>query len=176
MGEMEKEMSTTHSNVLAWRIPWMEEAGRLQALQSLLQLLLLPHEVVPVTLWLHGLKHPGSSVLHYLWSLLKLMSIELVMLSNHLILCCRLILLSSIFPSIRVFSSESALHIRWPKYWGLSISPPHEYSGFISFRIHFRSYFNYISVFKIFSSEPHCIFQKWWNFVFPNELTCLISP
>ena len=68
-------------------------------------------------------------------SLLKLMSIELVMLSNHLILCCPLLFLPSIFPSIRVFSNESALHIRWPKYWSFSFSPSSEYSGLISLRI-----------------------------------------
>ena len=69
--------------------------------------------------------------------LLKLMSIESVMPSNHLILCCPLFLLASIFPSIRVFSNESVLHIRWPKYWNFSfsISPSNEYSGLISFRI-----------------------------------------
>ena len=71
------------------------------------------------------------------WSLLKLMSIELVMLSNHLILCHPLLLLPSIFPSIRVFSKESALRIRWPKYWsfGFNISPSNEHSGLISFRM-----------------------------------------
>ena len=71
------------------------------------------------------------------WSLLQLMSIESVMLSNRLILCCPLLLLPSIFPSIRVFSSESVLHIRWPKYWSFnfSISPSNEYSELISFRI-----------------------------------------
>ena len=71
------------------------------------------------------------------WSLLKLMSTESVMPSNHLILCHPLLFLPSIFPSIRVFSSESALHIRWPKYWSFSfsISPSNEYSGLISFRI-----------------------------------------
>ena len=70
-------------------------------------------------------------------SLLKLMSIELVMPSNHLILCHPLLLLSSIFPSIRVFSSESALLMRWPKYWsfGFSISPSNEYSRLIPLRI-----------------------------------------
>ena len=70
-------------------------------------------------------------------SLLKLISIESVMPSNHLILCQPLLFLPSIFPSIRVFSSESALRIRWPMYWGFSfsISPPNEYSGSISFRI-----------------------------------------
>ena len=70
-------------------------------------------------------------------SLLKLMSIELVMPSNHLILCCPLLLSPSIFPSIRVFSNESALHIRWPKYWSFrfSISPSSEHPGLISFRM-----------------------------------------
>ena len=68
-------------------------------------------------------------------SLLKLMSIELVMASNHLILCHPLLLSLSIFPSLRVFSSESVLHIRWPKYWSFifSTSPSNEYSGLISF-------------------------------------------
>ena len=70
------------------------------------------------------------------WSLLKLMSFELMMPSNHLILCHPLLLLPSIFPSIRVFSNESALCIRWPKYWSFSfsISPSNEYLGLISFR------------------------------------------
>ena len=69
--------------------------------------------------------------------LLKLMSIEPVMTSNHLTLCHPLLFLPSIFPSIRVFSNESALHIRWPKYWSFSFSISHsnEYSGLISFRI-----------------------------------------
>ena len=71
------------------------------------------------------------------WSLLKLMSIELVMPSNHLVLCHPLLLLLSIFPSIRVFSNKLALCIRWPKYWSFScsISPSNEYSGLIAFRI-----------------------------------------
>ena len=70
-------------------------------------------------------------------SLPKLMSIELVMPSNHLILCCPLLLPPSIFPSIRVFSNKSALRISWPKYWSFSfnISPSNEYSGLISFRM-----------------------------------------
>ena len=72
------------------------------------------------------------------WSLLKLMSIESVTPSNHLIHCRSLLLLPSIFPSIRVFSNESALRIRWSKYWSFSfsISPSSEYSGLISFRMH----------------------------------------
>ena len=71
------------------------------------------------------------------WSLLKLMSIDSVMPSNHLILCYLLLLLPSIFPSIRVFSNESVLRIRWLKYWNysFSISPSNEYSGLISFRM-----------------------------------------
>ena len=71
------------------------------------------------------------------WSLLKLKSIKSVMPSNHLILCRPLLFLPSIFPSIRVFSNESVLHIRWPKYWSFSfsISPSSEYSGLISFRM-----------------------------------------
>ena len=71
------------------------------------------------------------------WSFLKLMSIEFVMPSNHLILCRPLLLLPSVFPRIRVFSNESALRIRWPKYWSFSfsISPSNEYSGLISFRM-----------------------------------------
>ena len=70
-------------------------------------------------------------------SLLKLMSIESVMSSNHLTLCRPLLLLLSIFPSIRIFSNESVLHIRWPKYWSFSfsISPANEYSGLISFQM-----------------------------------------
>ena len=69
------------------------------------------------------------------WSLLKLMSIESVMPSNHIILCHPLLLPPSIFPSIRVFSNELVLCIRWPKYWSFSISLSNEYSGLISFRI-----------------------------------------
>ena len=71
------------------------------------------------------------------WSLPKLMPLESVMPSNHLIFCCPLLLLPSIFPSIRVFSNESALHIRGPKFWSFSfsISPSNEYSGLISFRM-----------------------------------------
>ena len=80
---------------------------------------------------------PGLPVHHQSQSLLKLMSIESVMPSNHLILCHPLLLLTSIFPSIRVFSNESALPIRWPKYWSFSFSiiPSKEHPGLISFRM-----------------------------------------
>ena len=74
------------------------------------------------------------SITNY-WSSLRLMSIESMMPSSHLILCCPLLLLPSTFPSIRGFSNESLLHIRWPKYWSFSISPSNEYSELISFRI-----------------------------------------
>ena len=81
--------------------------------------------------------HQTSLSITNSWSLLKLMSLESVMPSNHLILCHPLLLSPSIFPSIRVFSSESVLHIRWPNHWSFSfsISPSNEYSGLISFRI-----------------------------------------
>ena len=83
------------------------------------------HSVMCDSLWPHGWKHD------------RLMFIESVMPSNHLILCHPLLLLPSIFPRIRVFSNESVLHIRWPKYWNISfnISSSNEYSGLISFRI-----------------------------------------
>ena len=77
------------------------------------------------------------------WSLLKLMSIALVMPSNHLMLCCPLLFLPSIFPSIRVFSNESVLCIKWPKDWSFSfiISPSNKYSGLISFRMDWLNFF-----------------------------------
>ena len=78
---------------------------------------------------------PDFPVLHHLLELVQLMSIESVMPSIHLILCCSLLLLPSIFPSIRVFSNESAFPISCPKYWSFSFSPSNEYSGLICFRI-----------------------------------------
>ena len=94
---------------------------------------LLSHVQLSVTLWTRA--HQASLSFIISLSLFKLMSIESVMLFNHLILCRPLLLLPSIFPSITVFSSESALHIKWPKYFSFSISPSNEYSGLISFRI-----------------------------------------
>ena len=82
-------------------------------------------------------------------SLLRLMSIESVMPSNHLILCRPLLLLPSILPSIRVFSNESALPIRWPKYWSFSIRTSNEYSGLISFR---TDWFNFLAIQGTFKS------------------------
>ena len=86
------------------------------------------------TPWTAACQIPPSYTMF--WSLLKFMPIESRMLSNHLILCCPLVLLHSVFPSMRIFSNESAFHIRWSKYWSFSfsISPSNEYSGLISFR------------------------------------------
>ena len=108
---------------------------------NLLQLLIfssvrsLSHVRLFATPWI--IANQASLSITNAQSLFKLMSIESVMPSNHLILCCPLLLLPSIFPNIRVFSNESALHIRWPKYWSFSfnISPSNEHPGLISFRI-----------------------------------------
>ena len=98
------------------------------------------------------------------WGLLKLMSTESVMPSNHLIFCCPLLfLLCSVFPSIRVFSNESALHLRWPKYWSFSfsINPSNEYSGFISFRI---NWFDLLTVQRTLKSLSNNTVQKYQFF------------
>ena len=96
------------------------------------------------------------------WSLFKFISIESVMPSNHLILCHPLLLLPSVFPSIRVFSSESALCIRWPSYWSFSfsISPSSEYSGLISFRIDWFDLLLSKELSRVFSSSTTT--QKHW--------------
>ena len=106
-----------------------QKSGRLQSIS-----VQFSHSVMSDSLRPHGLARQASLSVTNSQSLLKLMSIELVMPSNHLILC-RPLLLPVIFPSIRVFSKESVLPIRWPKYWHFSISPSNEYSGLISFRI-----------------------------------------
>ena len=107
-------------------------------------------------------------------SLLKLMFIELVMPSSHLILCCPLPLPPSIFPTIRVFSNESVLHIKWPKYWSFSfsISPSNEYSGLISFRMDWLDFLAVQGTLKSLLQHHH---SKAWNlclFVFfsPSRL------
>ena len=93
------------------------------------------------------------------WSLLSFMPIESVMLSNHLILCCPFLLLPSIFPSIRVFSNESSLCIRWQRYWSFSfsISPSNKYSGLISFRI---GWFDLLAVQGILKTPPAPQFES----------------
>ena len=129
----------SHSSIVAWKIPWTKEPSGLQPmgsrkcqtcsvqLPSLVQLFVTP--------WTATCQ--ASLSITKSWSLFKLMSIELVMPSNHLILCCCLLLPPLIFPSIRVFSNESFLPIRWPKYWSFhfSISSSKECSGQISFRM-----------------------------------------
>ena len=96
---------------------------------------LLSHVRLSATPWTAA--HQASLSIINSWSLLKFMSIEQEMQCNHLILCPLLLLLSSIFPNIRVFSKESVLHIRWPKYWSFNfiLTPSNEYSGLISFRM-----------------------------------------
>ena len=100
-------------------------------------MLLFSHSVVSNSLWPHGPQHIRLPCPSLFPRACSNSSFESVMPSNHLILCCPLLLLPSIFPSIRLFSSESALRIRWPKYWrfSFSISLSNEYSGLISFRI-----------------------------------------
>ena len=104
-----------------------------------------------VTPWTSAAQASLSSTVS--WSLLKLMSTELVMLSNHLILCCPLLHLPYIVSSIRIFSYESAVCIRWPKYWSLSfsISPSNEYSELISIRIGWFDFLTIQSFLRIFS-------------------------
>ena len=109
-------------------------------------------------------------------SLLKLTSIELMMPSNHLILCCPLLLLPSTFPSMRVFSNESVLHIRWPKYWSFSfnISPSNEYTGLTSFRI---DWFDLLAVQGTLKSLLQCHSSKastlWCSAFFMVQLSHL---
>ena len=136
----------THSSILAWKILWTEEPGRLQPMGSQrvrqdwvtnAYTVDINHIVVQLLSCVQLFATPSTAACQaslsftVSQSLLKLMSIESVMPSNHLILCGPLLLLPSVFPSIRVFSNESALHIRWPKFWSFSfsISPSNEYLG-----------------------------------------------
>ena len=122
----------THSSILAQRIPWTEEPGRLWSSSSVQSLSCVRLFATPwTTACQASLSNTNSR------SLIKLMPSESVMPSNHLILCYPLLLPPSIFPSIRVSSNESALCNKWPKYWSfsISISPSNEYSGLISFRM-----------------------------------------
>ena len=108
---------------------WKRDVWRISSVQS------LSHVRLFVTPWTAACQ--ASLSITNSWSLLKLMSTELVMPSKHLTLYCPLFFLPSIFSSIRVFSNESALHIRWPIYWSVSfsINPSNEYSGLIFFRL-----------------------------------------
>ena len=120
--------------------------------------------------------HQASLSITNSWSLLKLMSIESVMPSNHLILCHPIFLLPSIFPSIRVFSNESVLRISWPKYWSFSfsISPSNEYSGLISFRI---DWFDLLAMQGILESSPTSQFKSInssaFGFIYSPTLTSI---
>ena len=120
-------MSKSNMNRLPWMVIWTSGTTEFSSIQSLSHVQLF---VTPCTA-----AHQASLSITNSWSSPKLMSIELVMSSSHLILCGPLLLLPSIFPSIKVFSNESALCIRWPKYWSFSfsISPSNKYSGLISF-------------------------------------------
>ena len=145
-------------------------------------MLLFSHQVMSdsVTPWTAA--HQAFLSFIISWSLLKLMSIESGMPSNHLILCFPLLILRSIFPSISVFSSESVLHIRWPKYWcfSFSIGPFNEYLGLISFRI---NWFDLLAVQGTLKSLQHYSVlwpsnptaghthqgnQNWKRHVYPN--------
>ena len=122
---LEKEMAI-HSSTISWKIPWKEKLGSPQS------------GVKKSRIWLSNyiFKQASMSITNS-WSSLKLMSIESVMLSSHLILCCPLLLLTSIPPSMTVFSNESTFCMRWPKYWSFrfSICPSKEHPGLISFRM-----------------------------------------
>ena len=147
---LEKKMSA-HSSILAWRIPWTDhgiaKSSNTFTFSSVQSLSCVRLFAIPWTAACQASLSITNSQ-----RLLKHMSIKLVMPSNHLILCCPLLLLPSIFPSIRVFSSESVLHIRWPKYWSFSfsISPSNEHSGLISFKI---DWFDFLEVQGVFSTQ-----------------------
>ena len=128
--------------------------------------LLLSHVQLFVTPWTAACQASTSFTISQ--SLLKLMSIESVMPSNHLILCCPL-LLHSIFISITVFSNESALCIMWPKYWSFSfsISPSNEYSGLISFRIH------WLDLFAVQGTLPESFPTPWFKSINSSALSFL---
>ena len=142
-----EEGTTTHSSILDWRITWTEEPGGLQSMGSqrvghdwsdlACTSVQFSHSVMSDSCDPWTVACQASLSITNSQSLWKLMSIESVMPSNRLILCRPLLLLPSIFPSIRVFSKESVLCIRWPKYWSFSFgfTPSNEYSGLISFRI-----------------------------------------
>ena len=126
------------NEVLPFVTIWMSLEGiALSKLSQVVQFSLVQSLSHVLTLWLHGLARQASLSITNSQKLLRLMSIELVVPSNHLILCCPLLLPPIIFPSIRVFSSESVLPISCPKYWSFSfsISPSNEYSGLMSSRM-----------------------------------------
>ena len=148
-----------HSGNLEWSEGMV--LGEYSFILSHCMLLFFSHSVISNSLRPHRLHHarlPCCSLSPQ--SLLKLLSIESMMPSNHLILCRPLLLLPSIFPNIRVFSNELALCIRWPKYWSfsISISPSNEYSGLISFKISLVGR-------KMFSASSSSQEETWWSYL-----------
>ena len=135
---LEKEMAT-HSSILAWRIPWTEESGRGAPVLGLSKVSESVQSLSHVRLFATPLAATCQASLSITnsWNLLKLMSFPLVMPFNHLIVCHPLLLPLAIFPSIRVFSNDLVLRIRWPKCWSfsISISSSNEHPGLISFRM-----------------------------------------
>ena len=131
-GTSSTELHKSDESIYPYLVPDLRgEAFSLSSLNIMFSSVQFSHSVMSDSLQPHGQQYANSR------SLLKLMSIALVMPSNHLILCHPLLLQPSIFPSIRVYSNESVLRIKWPKYRGFSfsISPCSEYSGLISFRV-----------------------------------------
>ena len=131
-GTYSTELHKSDESIYPYLVPDLRgEAFSLSSLNIMFSSVQFSHSVMSDSLQPHGQQYANSR------SLLKLMSIALVMPSNHLILCHPLLLQPSIFPSIRVYSNESVLRIKWPKYRGFSfsISPCSEYSGLISFRV-----------------------------------------
>ena len=128
-------MNCSHKDCLIAREAFLEIKVVLAPSVQFSSVRSLSHVQIFATPW--TVAHQASLSITNSWSLLKLMSMESMMPSNHLILCRPLLLLPSIFPNIRVFSKRSVLSIRWPKYWNFSFSmrPSNEYSGLISFRI-----------------------------------------
>ena len=128
---------------LAARCTGHQERSRVRMIRPVVVVQSLSRVQLFATPWTAA--HQVSPSITTSWSLLKLMSIESFMPSNHIILCCPLLLIPSIFPSIRVFSNETALHIRWPKFWNFSfsITPSNAYSEFNSFR---TDWFNLLAV------------------------------
>ena len=143
--------------------PWTEDLGGLQSMGP--QKVQLSHVRLCDTM---DCSMPGLPV----QSLLKFMSIESVMPSNHLILCCPLLLLPSIFPSIRVFSNESVLYMRWPKYWSFSFSigPSNEHPGLISFRM---DWLDLLAVQGTLKSLPKSINSSVLSFLYSPTLTSI---
>ena len=116
---------------------------------------------------------PGFPVLHCLLEFAQTHAIQLVIPSNHLILCLPLLLPPSIFPSIRVFSNESVLHIRWPKYWSFSfsISPSNEYSGLVSFRMGWLDSLQSKGLSRVFSNHSSKPSILWCSAFFTVQLS-----